>query len=92
MAASSWGELAELELRFARSRRRAAARRREPPRRSGFARPSVRAALLALVLLAVVAESTHVGSSSANLRVRRVSPLTPGPSCPVPARQAGTAV
>ena len=82
----SWTDIAELELRCARSRRRAERRRREPAARSGLGRRSVRAALLALVLLAVVAESTRVEGSSANAPHRRASTLAVAPVCPVPAR------
>lgn len=85
-AEPAWGDLAELELRFARSRRRAQWRRREPPPRTGLDLRGVRAALLALVLLAVVAESTRVESSSANPPARSASAPSLAPSCPVPRR------
>jgi hypothetical protein len=51
---------AEIELAFARSRRRAAARRRLPRRRAPLAWRSVRAGMLAIVLLALLAESTRL--------------------------------
>jgi hypothetical protein len=38
---SSWRNLAEIDLRFARSRRRAEARRREPPKRGPIAWPGM---------------------------------------------------
>jgi soluble lytic murein transglycosylase-like protein len=82
----SWTDIAELELRFARSRRRVELRRSERTHRSRFGRRAFRIVLLALVLLALVAESTPVKSSSAELLVRRASMLGPVPSCPVPAR------
>jgi soluble lytic murein transglycosylase-like protein len=82
----SWTEIAELELRFARSRRRVELRRSELAHRSRFGRRTLRLVLLAVALLALVAESTPVESSSAKLPVRRASTLTPVPSCPVPAR------
>src|SRR5439155_856951 len=73
-----------MDLHFARSRRRAEARRKEPPKRSPVAWRSVCAALLALVLLTVVAESTRLESSNAK-PVRRALVPAMGPACPVPA-------
>ena len=81
---SSWRNLAEMELRFARSRRRAEARRREPPKRSPIAWRSVGAGLLALVLLALVAESTRVETSGARPSQRRAARATLNRACPVP--------
>jgi soluble lytic murein transglycosylase-like protein len=81
----SWRNLSEMDLHFARSRRRAEARRKEPPKRSPIAWRSVRAALLALVLLTVVAESTRLESSNAKPPVRRAEVPAMGPACPVPA-------
>jgi soluble lytic murein transglycosylase-like protein len=81
---SSWRNLVEMDLRFARSRRRAQARRRGPPRRSPIARRSVGAGLLALALLAFVAESTRVEASGAPPS-RRAARATPNRACPVPA-------
>jgi soluble lytic murein transglycosylase-like protein len=81
--------LAEIELRFARSRRRAEARRREPSRRSPIAWRSVRAGLLALVLLALVAESTRVETSRARPPQRRAARATLNRPCPVPAAFRG---
>ncbi len=82
---SSWRNLAEMDLRFARSRRRAEARRREPPKRTPIARRSVGAGLLALVLLALVAESTRVETSGARPPQRRPPRATLGRACLVPA-------
>jgi soluble lytic murein transglycosylase-like protein len=79
---ASWRNLAEMDLRFARSRRRAEARRREPPRRSRIAWRSLGAGLLSLMLLALVAESTPVETSGARPSLRRV---TLNRTCPVPA-------
>lgn len=74
----------ELELEFARSRRRAARRRRVPPRRSFLAWRSVRATILALVLLTLLAESTRLETSNAR-PVRRVAAAPSLPAtCPVP--------
>lgn len=85
MGHSSWRNLSEMDLHFARSRRRAEARRKEPPKRSPVAWRSVRAALLALVLLTVVAESTRLESSNAKPPARRAVAPELGPACPVPA-------
>jgi len=74
-----------MDLRFARSRRRAEARRKEPPKRSPVAWRSVRAALLALVLLTVVAESTRLESSNAKPLGGRAAAPAIDPACPVPA-------
>jgi soluble lytic murein transglycosylase-like protein len=74
--------LSELDLRFRRSRRRAVARRRKPRRRSPLAWRSVHAAVLSLVVLALVAESTRLDGSRATARPEK----RPAPSaCPVPA-------
>ena len=83
---SSWRSLSEMDLRFARSRRRAEARRKEPPKRSPAGWRSVRAALLALILLTVVAESTRLESSNATSPTRAAATPTLDPACPVPAR------
>lgn len=84
MGDSSWRNLSEMDLHFARSRRRASARRKEPPKRSPIAWRSVRAALLALLLLTVVAESTRLESSNAKPPAKEAA-LAMEPSCPVPA-------
>ena len=85
MADFPWRNLSEMDLRFARSRRRAESRRKEPPKRSPVAWRSVRAAVLALVLLTVVAESTRLESSNAKPSARRSTAPQMGPACPVPA-------
>ena len=79
----SWHNLSEMDLQFARSRRRATTRRKLPPKRSVFAWRSVRAGALALVLLALVAESTRLESSDAKPPARRAAP-TVSATCPVP--------
>jgi soluble lytic murein transglycosylase-like protein len=61
----SWHNLAEMDLQFARSRRRAANRRKLPPKRHPLAWRSVRAGMLALLLLTLWAESTRVERSNA---------------------------
>ena len=79
------GDLAQMDLRFRRSLRRAAARRREPKRRSPLAWRSVYATILALVLLAVLAESTRLDGSDAKAKPVRPSAPSLSPACPVPA-------
>lgn len=75
----------ELDLRFARSLRRARARRRAPRRRNPLAWRSARAAALALVLLAFVAESTRVESSKARAPAHAAAAApTLAAGCPVP--------
>jgi soluble lytic murein transglycosylase-like protein len=77
--------LAEIELGFARSRRRAAARRRPRRRRGLLALRSVRAGVLALVLLAMLAESTRLEASNAKPQMRRaVQVASARAACPVP--------
>ncbi|MGB2874970.1 MAG: lytic transglycosylase domain-containing protein [Gaiellaceae bacterium] len=84
---SSWRNLSEMDLLFKRSGRRATVRRRKPPKRSPAAWRSVRAGVLALVLLALVAESTRLESSNAKppVAARKPAPSL-DPSCPVPVR------
>jgi soluble lytic murein transglycosylase-like protein len=79
-------DLVELDLRFARSLRQARARRSLPRRRNPLAWRSVRAAALALVLLAFVAESTRVESSKARAPEHAAGAVrTLGAGCPAPA-------
>ena len=76
----SWHNLSEMDLQFARS-----TRRKLPPKRKPMAWRSVRAAALALVLLAVVAESTRLESSNAKPPAQRAAVAsTISASCPVP--------
>jgi soluble lytic murein transglycosylase-like protein len=75
-----------MDLLFARSRRRAHTRRKLPPKKSPVAWRSVRAGILALVLLTVVAESTRLESSNARPPAHRSAAPTLDPACPVPAR------
>ena len=77
--------IAEIELAAERSRQRATARRRAPRRRSPFARRSVRAGALALVLLALLAESTRLEASNARPPLRRAHHVVSARAvCPVP--------
>jgi len=81
----SWHNLAEMDLQFARSRRRARARRRLPPKRKPLAWRSVRAAVLAVLLLTVMAESTRVeGSNAKPLAQHAGAAPAVSSACPVP--------
>ena len=81
----AWHNLSEMDLQFARSRRRATTRRKLPPKRKPMAWRSVRAGALALLLLAVVAESTRLETSNAKPPAQRaVAAPAIGASCPVP--------
>jgi len=87
--ASRLQTLAEIELAFDCSRRRATVRRRAPrPRgrqRRPFAWRSVRAGALALVLLALLAESTRLEASNAKPPLDRGSHAASARAvCPVP--------
>jgi soluble lytic murein transglycosylase-like protein len=78
---------AEIDLAFARSRRRAGRRRELPPRRGVLSRRSVRAAVLSLGLLAVSAQSTRLDSSQATTSTRAPARVAAAAvSCPVPRR------
>ena len=61
----SWKNLTEMDLRFARSRRRAARRRLEPPKRSRLNWHAIRIVLVAVLLFAFVGESTRLEISNA---------------------------
>jgi transglycosylase-like protein with SLT domain len=77
--------LAEIELAFERSRHRATARRCAPRRRKPwFASRSVRARVLAAVLLALLAESTRLEASNAKAPTPRARSPRVAATCPVP--------
>src|SRR6476620_1903681 len=59
-ASTSWQSLAEMELVYARSRRRAARRRAEPKKRSALDWRTVRAVVLAIALLGFVTEGSRL--------------------------------
>jgi soluble lytic murein transglycosylase-like protein len=74
-----------MDLQFARSRRRATTRRKLPPKRRPTAWRSVRAGALALLLLALVAESTRLETSNAKPPAHRAAAApTISAACPVP--------
>jgi soluble lytic murein transglycosylase-like protein len=76
--------LGEIELAFERSRLRAAARRRVPRKRPPLAWRSVRTGILALVLLALFAESTRLEASNVRPTARRATSARIAALCPVP--------
>ena len=83
MAHSSWRSLAEMDLRFERSRRRAAARRREPAPRPNAGWRTLRAAGLAVVLFAVIGGSASLEISDAGPTASKAkAPLRT--ACPMP--------
>jgi soluble lytic murein transglycosylase-like protein len=82
-ASTSWRTLAEMDLVYARSRRRATARRAEPPRRSGFDWRIVWAASLAILLLGLIAESTRLEIAPAKSAIPAKAALT-DTSCGIP--------
>lgn len=77
-AQTSWRTLAEMDLVYARSRRRAASRRAEPRRRSAIDWRIVRAAVLAVLLLGFIAETARVE-------------IAPAKSSPAPKRAGAVA-
>lgn len=79
--------LADIDLAFARSQRRAERRRDDPPRRGVLSLRSVRAAVIALALLAFSAQSTRLESSQATTSTRpRARIATAAAACLVPQR------
>jgi len=81
---SSLRNFSELDLAFSRSRRRAAARRRLPQKRGMLGSRSFRASALAVVLLALVAESVGLETSNARPPAAKPRRATLGAACPVP--------
>jgi soluble lytic murein transglycosylase-like protein len=76
-----------MELEFSRSRRRSLSRRNRPLRRGPAGWRSVHAVVLALVLLAVAAESTRLENSNANPpRARPIAASEVARSCGIPQR------
>jgi len=75
--------LGEIELAFKRSRLRAAALRQAPRKRRAFPWRSLRTGILALVLLALLAESTRLEASNVKPAARG-APNAHAASCPVP--------
>lgn len=89
MAASTSSQtLAELELVFARSRRRAAARRSESRRWSPLGRPVVCAAALAIALLGFAAAGSRIENAPAKSAAPKLSrPIAP--ACGIPMAYVG---
>jgi soluble lytic murein transglycosylase-like protein len=90
-ASTSWRTLSELDLVFARSRRRAAARHSQPPRRSALDWRTVRAALLAIALLGFVAEGTRLVETAPAkpAALKRAPSLAEAQACGIPKPYAG---
>lgn len=76
--------LGEIEFAFECSRLRAAARRQVRRRRAAFPWRSVRTGILALVLLALFAESTRLDASNVKPSARRAGSAHAAAACPVP--------
>jgi soluble lytic murein transglycosylase-like protein len=89
-ASTSWRTLAEMDLVFARSRRRAAARRSEPTKRSALDGRTVRACVLAIFLLGFITEGARLvenapAKSAVPKRVQAVAQ-----ACGIPTAFAGS--
>jgi soluble lytic murein transglycosylase-like protein len=76
--------LGEIELAFERSRLRAASLRQVPRKRAAFPWRTVRTGILALVLLALLAESTRLEASNVRPAARGAPDTHAAASCPVP--------
>lgn len=84
---ATWHTLAEMELQFARSRRRVLSRRKAPRERNPLVRRGARAGLVALALLALLAASTRLDGSSARPDAHAAAvPSARQAPCPVPKR------
>jgi soluble lytic murein transglycosylase-like protein len=84
---ATWQNLAEMDLRFARSRRRVRARRKAPRERNPLVSRGIRAAVVALVLLTVLGASTKLDRSSAGPAAPEAAVrVVGGAPCPVPER------
>jgi soluble lytic murein transglycosylase-like protein len=89
-APTPWRNLAEVDLVFARSRRRAAVRRSEPARRSALDWRTVRAVVLAIALLGFVAEGTRlVETAPAKSAAPKPKRATVSQACGIPRPFAG---
>jgi soluble lytic murein transglycosylase-like protein len=84
---ATWKNLAEMDLQFARSRRRVLARRKSPRERNLVVSRGIRAAVVALVLLTVLGASTKLDRSSAGPAAPAAAArAVRGESCSVPER------
>ena len=81
-ADTSWRTLAEMDLVYARSRRRAASRRAEAPRRSAVDWRIVGAAVIGVVLLGFIAETARVEVAPAKSAASK--PDAAAVSCGIP--------
>jgi soluble lytic murein transglycosylase-like protein len=84
---ATWQNLAEMDLEFARSRRRVRTRRKAPRERNPLVSRGIRAAVVALALLTVLGASTKLDRSSAGPAAPEAAArAVRGASCPVPER------
>jgi soluble lytic murein transglycosylase-like protein len=83
-APTSWQTLSEMDLVFARSRRRAAARRSEPVKRSLLDWRTVRAVVLAIALLGFVAEGTRLVENAPAKSATPTRARSLGEACGIP--------
>jgi soluble lytic murein transglycosylase-like protein len=81
--------LAEVDLVFARSRRRAAVRRAEPKPRTGFDWRPVGAVVLAIALLGFVAEGSRLDLAPAKSKVAATKAQPTVTACGIPAAFVG---
>lgn len=87
-ASASWHNFAELDLAFARSRRRAAAKRAFPRRRRPVRWRTVWSIVLALALLGFIAETTRVEMAPSRPASSNNAAATAS-SCGIPTRFVG---
>jgi soluble lytic murein transglycosylase-like protein len=86
-ANASYRTLSEIDLSFARSRRRAAARRLQPARKPTARSNSARAVLVVLLVFGVVGETTRLEVSNARSSPAKVARAAALPAaCGVPVR------
>jgi soluble lytic murein transglycosylase-like protein len=86
---TSWRNLAEMDLVFARSRRRAALRRSEPTRRSALDWRTVRAVVIAILLLGFVAEGTQLVETAPAKSAAPKRAEAAGQACGIPTGFSG---
>jgi soluble lytic murein transglycosylase-like protein len=81
--------LADVDLVFARSRRRAAVRRAEPARRSGIDWRPVAAIVLAVALLGFIAEGSRLDLAPAKSTASASAKHSPAGTCGIPVAYTG---
>jgi soluble lytic murein transglycosylase-like protein len=88
-ASTSWQDLAEMELVFARSRRRAAGRRSEPRGCSSLSGLIVRTVVLTIALLGFATEGSRVVENAPAKSTAPKLSRSAGATCGIPAAYAG---